>query len=203
LVPGRNVYGERLIRKKGVEYRLWDPHRSKVAAAIWKGLKTLPIKPGERILYLGAASGTTASHISDVVGERGHVFCIEFASRSIRELIDNVCRFRRNMSPILADARFAQKYKLLVNKVNIIYCDIAQPEQTKILVNNAKIFLKNNSWIMLVVKSRSIDVSKNPEEIYKQEIKILRKNGFKISEVVYLEPFDKAHIMILARASFK
>ena len=199
LVPGRNVYGERLIKYKNMEYRLWDPFRSKIAAAIIKGLKNLPMKAGSKVLYLGAASGTTASHVSDIVGEDGHVFCIEFAPRPLKELINNVCRFRSNMSPILADARFPEKYANLIEKVDVIYCDIAQPEQAQILVDNAKVFLKKNGWIMLAIKARSIDVTKEPSEVYKREIAILENNGFQIHQVIHLEPYDKDHAMILAQ----
>jgi len=199
LAPGRDVYGERLIRYKDAEYRVWDPYRSKIAAAILKGLKDLPIKAGFKVLYLGAASGTTASHVSDIVGEEGHVFCIEFAPRPLKELIDNVCKYRPNMSPILADARFPEKYANLVEKVDMIYCDIAQPEQAQILANNAKIFLKKGGWIMLAIKARSIDVTKEPDEVYKREIAILEKNGFQIHQVIHLEPYDKDHAMILAQ----
>lgn len=195
---GKSVYGERLVKSKGIEYRLWDPFRSKFAAAILKGLETVPIQPNDKVLYLGAASGTTASHVSDVVGEKGHVYCIEFASRSIRELINNVCMFRPNMSPILADARFPERYSALVEKVDEIYCDIAQPEQSKILADNADLFLKHNGWIMLAVKARSINVTKEPSEIYKQEVNTLKKRNFEIHRVVHLEPFDKDHAMIVA-----
>jgi fibrillarin-like pre-rRNA processing protein len=199
LAPGRNVYGEQLIRHGGVEYRLWDPFRSKLAAAIMKGLKHLAIEPGQRVLYLGAASGTTASHVSDIVDEGGYVFCVEFAPRSIRELVDNVCRFRGNMAPVLADARLPKRYTTLVGKVDAMYCDIAQPEQARILVNNAEIFLRKGGWIMLAVKARSIDVTKEPSEVYKREIKVLEENRFKIFEVIHLEPYDKAHAMIVAQ----
>lgn len=199
LAPGRNVYGERLIKYRDAEYRLWDPYRSKIAAAILNGLKELPIKAGYKVLYLGAASGTTASHVSDVVGEDGHVFCIEFAPRPLKELIDNVCRYRPNMSPILADARFPEKYANIVEKVDVIYCDIAQPEQAQILANNAKIFLKKGGWIMLAIKARSIDVTKEPSEVYKREIAILEREGFQIYQVIHLEPYDKDHAMILAQ----
>jgi fibrillarin-like pre-rRNA processing protein len=199
LAPGRAVYGERLIKHKDGEYRLWDPYRSKIAAAILKGLKILPIKDGSKVLYLGAASGTTASHVSDIVGENGHVFCVEFAPRPLKELIDNVCRFRPNMSPILADARLPEKYVNIVEKVNVIYCDIAQPEQAQILVNNAKIFLETNGWIMLAIKARSVDVTKEPSEVYKREIAVLERNGFQIHQVIHLEPYDKDHAMILAQ----
>jgi fibrillarin-like pre-rRNA processing protein len=200
LTPGRNVYGERLLRYEGVEYRIWDVFRSKLAAAIHKNLKTVPIKPNHRVLYLGAASGTTASHVSDIVGEKGYVYCVEFAPRALRELVDNVCAYRLNMSPILEDARFPEKYGMFIGgSVDDVYCDIAQPEQAKILADNADVFLKNSGWIMIAVKAQSIDVTKEPSEVYKQEIKVLQNRGFRIEEVVRLEPYDIAHAMIVAQ----
>lgn len=202
LAFGRNVYGERLVRRKKVEYRVWDAFRSKLAAAIIKNLRNVPIKPSHRVLYLGAASGTTASHVSDIVGENGRVFCVEFASRSIRDLVNNVCAFRPNMLPILEDARFPEKYSMLVGgKVDDVYCDVAQPEQARILADNADVFLRKLGWIMLAVKAQSIDVTKEPSEVYKREVRVLEARGFRIDEVVHLEPFDKAHAMIVAQAS--
>jgi fibrillarin-like pre-rRNA processing protein len=200
LAPGRSVYGERLIRFEGVEYRAWDAFRSKLAAAILKNLQTVPIKPGHRVLYLGAASGTTASHVSDIVGEKGHVYCVEFAQRSIRELVNNVCAHRLNMSPFLEDARFPEKYAMFIpGKVDDVYCDIAQPEQAKVLADNADYFLKESGWVMLAVKAQSIDVTKDPAEVYRQEAKVLRNRGFAVEQVVQLEPYDKAHAMIVAQ----
>jgi fibrillarin-like pre-rRNA processing protein len=199
LAVGHAVYGERLIKHRNVEYRVWDPYRSKLAAAIIKGLEKVPIEQGLRVLYLGAASGTTASHISDIVGEKGHVYCVEFAPRSIRELVENVCVHRPNMSPILADARLPEQYASLVGKVEVVYCDVAQPEQAKILAGNADMFLLSRGWIMLAVKAQSIDVTKEPAEVYKGEISTLKARGFRIRQVVPLEPFDKAHVMIVAQ----
>jgi len=203
LVPGRNVYGERLVRHEGVEYRVWDAFRSKLAAAILKRLTVVPIKPNHQVLYLGAASGTTASHVSDIVGEKGHVYCVEFSSRSIRELVDNVCTYRFNMSPILEDARFPEKYAMFIKgKVDDIYCDVAQPEQAKILADNADKFLREDGWVMLAVKAQSIDVTKEPAEVYRGEARILKGRGFRIEEVAYLEPYDKAHAMIVAQMQY-
>lgn len=199
LAPTRKVYGERLVKHEGKEYRVWDPFRSKFAAAILKGLGKVPIQLGHKVLYLGAASGTTASHVSDIVGERGHIYCIEFAPRAIRELVHNVCTFRHNMSPILADARVPERYSTLVDKVDNVYCDIAQPEQAKILADNADLFLKLNGWVMLAVKARSIDVTKEPSKIYKGEIETLKDRNYRISEVVHLEPYDKAHAMVVGQ----
>ena len=199
LALGKTVYGERLVKFGGEEYRLWDPYRSKFAAALLKGLETVPIQPDHKVLYLGAASGTTASHVSDIVGDEGHVYCVEFASRSIRELVNNVCVFRYNMSPILADARLPERYLTLVGKVEDIYCDIAQPEQARVLADNADLFLVDGGWVMLAIKAQSIDVTKEPSEIYEREINTMKARGFRISEVVHLEPYDKAHVMIVAK----
>jgi len=198
LAPGHAVYGERLVRFQGIEYRVWDAFRSKFAAAILKGLETVPIQLGHKVLYLGAASGTTASHVSDIVGEKGYVYCVEFAARSIRDLVDNVCSFRMNMSPILADARLPERYAALVEKVDDIYCDIAQPEQARVLADNADLFLSNRGWIMLAVKAQSIDVTKKPSEVYREEMNTLKSRGFRIEQIVQLEPYDKAHAMIVA-----
>jgi fibrillarin-like pre-rRNA processing protein len=200
LTPGRTVYGERLIRFKKVEYRVWDAFRSKLAAAIIKGVQTVPITLGSRVLYLGAASGTTPSHVSDIVGEEGYVYCVEFASRSMRELVNNVAAYRLNMLPFLEDARFPEKYALFISgKVDCVYCDVAQPEQAKILADNADVFLKASGWVVFAVKSQSIDVTKDPLVVYKQEAKVLKQRGFDIREIVRLEPYDKAHAMIVAQ----
>jgi fibrillarin-like pre-rRNA processing protein len=202
-VPGCKVYGERLIKFNGEEYRIWDPYRSKLAAAILKGLSYLPIQPSQSVLYLGAASGTTASHVSDILGEKGHVFCVEFAPRSFRDLVNNVCTFRYNMSPILGDVRIPKSYSKMVMRVDNIYFDVAQPEQARFLADNADMFLVEDGWILLAIKAQSIDVTKEPSKIYEEETKVLVNRGFLVKEIVNLEPFDKAHVMVIAQKFFK
>lgn len=200
LVPGRNVYGERLVRFESTEYRVWDAFRSKMAASILKGLEAVPIEPSHKVLYLGAASGTTASHVSDIVGEKGHVYCVEFAPRALRDLVNNVCAYRANMSPILEDARFPERYSMFVSgKVDVVYCDVAQPEQAKILADNADVYLKASGWVMFAVKAQSVDVTKEPDEVYRGEIRVLKNRGFAVEQLVQLEPYDKAHAMITAK----
>ena len=199
LVAGNSVYGERLVKFRGDEYRLWDPYRSKFAAAILKGLETAPVHPSQKVLYLGAASGTTVSHVSDIVGEGGDVYCVEFASRSLRELINNVAALRYNMVPILADARLPETYSRMVGQVDTIYCDVAQPEQARVLADNADVFLKEGGWVMLAIKAQSIDVTKEPSLVYEKEIAVMEARGFRVSEVVHLEPYDKAHAMVVAQ----
>jgi fibrillarin-like pre-rRNA processing protein len=198
LTPGRNVYGEDLVNVDGVEYRLWNPSRSKLGAAIMKGLKNNPIKPGSKVLYLGVASGTTCSHVSDIIGEAGHVWGVDFAPRPIRDLIDHVSRYRKNMTPILADARQPQSYSFQVPKVEVIFADVAQPDQAEIVVKNAKMFLKRGGYAMLSIKSRSIDVGRAPEEVWKEQVAILEAGKLRVEELVPLEPFELDHALALA-----
>jgi len=200
LTPGLRVYGERLFKFKYTEYRVWDAFRSKLAGAIIKGVQIVPIEPGQKVLYLGAASGTTPSHVSDIVGETGHVYCVEFAQRSIRDLVSNVAAYRSNISPLLEDARMPEKYAMFISgKVDSIYCDVAQPEQAKLLADNVDVFLKPLGWVMMACKSQSIDVTMDPDDVYKQEAQVLTNRGFDVREIVPLEPFDKAHAMIVAQ----
>lgn len=195
LAPGISVYGEEVARDEGEEYRIWDPYRSKLAASILKGLESNPIKPKARVLYLGAASGTTVSHVSDIVGEKGVVYAVEFAQRSFRDLVENVCKHRPNTVPIFEDARFPVRYRSVVSQVDTIYCDIAQQDQTRILLENAKMYLQDHSEFLLVVKSRSIDVSRDPADVIRSESGYLERNGSTVSEKIRLEPFEKDHAM--------
>jgi len=200
LAPTISVYGERLVTDGDAEYRTWDAYRSKLAAAILRHLDTLPIQHGRSVLYLGSASGTTASHVSDIVGDEGRVYCVEFAQRSMRELIDALCEHRHNVYPILADARMPEKYRATVDQVDVIYSDVAQPEQAKILADNADLFLKENGAAMIAIKSRSVDVTMEPADVFKQEIEILRRRGFRVIQTVRLEPYERDHALIhLAR----
>ncbi len=197
LVPGQKVYGERLIKSEGEEYRIWNPRRSKLGAAILNGLKNFPIKPGSRVLYLGIASGTTASHVSDIVGWEGKVFGIEFSPRVLRELVP-IVEERRNIVPILGDATKPEEYRALVTKVDVIFEDVAQPTQAKILIDNAKAYLKSGGYAMISVKSRSIDVTKEPEQVFKEVEKEL-STYFEVVERLSLEPYEKDHVLFVLR----
>jgi fibrillarin-like pre-rRNA processing protein len=195
--PGAQVYGEKLIEIEGTEYRLWDPYRSKLAAAIVRGIKDVPIAGGSKVLYLGAASGTTASHVADLVGSGGAVYCVEISSRPMRDLL-LVCGRRPNMVPMLADAAKPSSYCSLVGKVDVIYQDVAQPEQSGILFANAKAFLRGGGHAMLALKARSIDVTKEPREIFRDEMGKLERE-FEILDAKVLEPYEKDHAMFLMR----
>jgi len=197
IAEGVIVYGEQTLKVGDKEYRVWDPYRSKLSAALIQGLSAFAFEPGTSVLYLGAASGTTASHVSDLVGEKGIVYCVDFAPRSMRDLI-RVCESRHNMIPILADAQHPERYIQVPQLVDVIYQDVAQPNQAEILVANAIRFLKEGGTAYLAVKARSVDVAEDPEQIFKREEMILQDCGFTIVERVSLEPFAADHILISA-----
>ena len=197
LAPGRRVYNEELLKIGGEEYRSWDPFRSKLAAAIMKGLPDGVIQEGERVLYLGTSTGTTPSHVSDLIGDRGLLIGVEFAPRVAREFVENVARVRGNVIPYVADARDPDAYST-IGKVDLVYCDIAQQDQTAIAIQNCRVHLRIGGRLMLVVKSRSIDVLREPEEVFREERKKLEAAGFEVTQLVALEPFEKDHAMILA-----
>ena len=194
LVLGKRVYGEKLIQKGGVEYRLWNPKRSKLAAAILNDLKVLPLKKDSKVLYLGAASGTTASHFSDLV-PRGLIFCVEFSPRVFTKLM-SISEHRKNMIPVFGDASEPQRYASLVEKCDLVYQDIAQPNQAEILAENIRYFLIPKGTFMIAIKARSIDAVKSPKDVFRREIKKLKSYNLKIAEVVPLEPFEKDHVLV-------
>ena len=197
LVPGNQVYNEKLLNVKVVEYRIWNPFRSKLAASIMNGLKDFPFNKKSDVLYLGVSTGTTISHISDIIGQSGTIFGIEHASRVARDFLDRVASHRKNIVPIIQDARKPEEFFSVYKKVDTVYVDIAQPDQTDIAIENCKLYLKSGGYIFLVIKTRSIDVTKDPKRVIKNEIKKL-ESLFEIKQTIDLQPYDKDHAMVVA-----
>ncbi|KAF7699464.1 rRNA 2'-O-methyltransferase fibrillarin [Cucumispora dikerogammari] len=205
LVPGISVYNEKRISQATstantsntkTEYRTWNPYRSKLAACIVSGCDMTFLKPGTKVLYLGAASGTTVSHISDIITNTGTVYAIEFSQRSGRDLV-NLAKKRSNIIPIIEDARLPHKYRMLVPIVDCIISDVAQPDQTRIVGLNAQYFLKAKGGVMISIKANCVDSTVNPEVVFGMEVNVMRKEGIKPKEQVGLEPFEKDHCMLI------
>jgi len=201
MVPGLSVYGEKRIAieteaEGKVEYRVWNPFRSKLAAAIVGGVEAIHIGPGTKLLYLGAASGTTVSHCSDVVGPEGVVYAVEFAPRPGRDLI-NCAQKRTNIIPIVEDARHPLKYRMLVGMVDCIFADVAQPDQARIVGINAQYYLKNGGHFVISIKANCIDSTAKAETVFASEIQKLKTLGFKPDEYVTLEPYERDHAVVI------
>jgi rRNA 2'-O-methyltransferase fibrillarin len=214
LTPGEAVYGEKRIAIETpstttgdvngdiapvaikTEYRVWNPFRSKLAAGILGGLEDIHMKPGARVLYLGAASGTSVSHVADIVGPTGTVFAVEFSHRSGRDLI-NMATHRTNVIPIIEDARHPLKYRMLVSMVDCIFADVAQPDQARIVGLNAHQFLKVGGGVVVSIKANCIDSTAAPEAVFAREVVKLREERIKPKEQLTLEPFERDHAMVV------
>ena len=197
LVPGKAVYTESLIQEKGAEYREWDPTKSKLAASILKGSPDVGIRKNDVVLYLGAATGTTVSHVSDIVGSKGLIFAVEMAPRVTRALVF-LAEDRKNIAPGLADANKPLSYASRICQADVVYQDIAQRNQSDIFLKNVHLFVKKGWFALLAVKARSVDVAMKPRQIFNDVRKQLEKEMV-IVDYRVLEPFQKDHCMFICK----
>jgi fibrillarin-like pre-rRNA processing protein len=193
--PEFTPFDEEIIKIEKREFRVWNPLRSKAAAAILRGIKEFPIREGLKILYLGIAHGYTSSFLSTIIGN-GIIYGIEFSERCFNELLP-LCEKYKNIIPILADARKPEYYGW-IEKVDVVYIDIAQPDEIEIFIRNCKEFLKKNGYGMIAVKSRSIDITKSPTVIYKEALKKL-EDDFEIIDWKTLDPYERAHAFVVVK----
>ncbi len=197
LTPGKRVYDEELVRQNNIEYREWDAYSSKLAAVILNGCRNIFLRKNDVVLYLGSASGTTVSHVSDIVGKDGFVFAVDVAPRVMRDLIFN-CGARKNIGPILASANHTKELAERISAVDVIYQDIAQKNQVGISLKNIKEFLKKDGYEIIAIKARSIDVARYPKQIFNEIREKLDKEVIVIDSKS-LEPYQKDHMMFICK----
>lgn len=211
VAPGLEVYGEKRVTVDSsskdadgapvttkVEYRVWNPFRSKLAAGIIGGIDNIYMKPGSKVLYLGAASGTSVSHVADIVGPTGNVYAVEFSHRSGRDLV-NMAQNRTNVIPIVDDARHPLRYRMLVPMVDCIFADVAQPDQARIVALNAHMFLKVGGGVVISIKANCIDSTAAPEAVFAQEVQKLKTERIKPQEQLTLEPYERDHALVVGQ----
>ncbi|MEK6874251.1 MAG: fibrillarin-like rRNA/tRNA 2'-O-methyltransferase [Nanoarchaeota archaeon] len=201
LTPGISVCGETLRNQNNVEYREWDPSSSKISAAIIKGLSQLGLKPRDVVLYLGCATGTTVSYVSDIVGDKGLVFAVDIAPRVLRELVF-LAQKRSNLVPILADAHHPEIIAESACQVDWLFQDVAQRDQLEIFLKNVRTFLKPGGFGVVAIKARSIDVSKQPRVVL-QQIRSQLEKHMTIVDYRELDPFQKDHGLFVAKSASK
>ena len=188
----RPVYGERILEG----YRAWDPFRSKLAALLLKKSRPdLIVHRDAKVLYLGAATGTTISHVSDIVCD-GLVYAVEFSPRAMRDLI-RLCERRNNIVPILADASRPEDYAFMVEPVDLVYQDVAQRNQAEIASGNCLRYLKSGGDLILMLKTRSVDVNASPQAVLSSEK--MKLQGLELYGIMDLLPFHQDHWAILAK----
>ncbi|MCX6803574.1 MAG: fibrillarin-like rRNA/tRNA 2'-O-methyltransferase [Candidatus Diapherotrites archaeon] len=198
--PKKKVYGEELVKENGIEYREWDPYRSKYCAAIKKGLKENIFYKGANVLYLGSAEGTTVSHVSDIICDEGGVFCVDISEIAMNKLV-KLAEERANILPILSDAQNTKEYEdtitEIAGQVDALFQDISQRNQAEIFIKNAK-FLKKDGLGAISIKTKSISQSRNEKAVLEGELQILKKE-FDILQILSLEPFEKSHYVALVK----
>ncbi len=181
------VYSERMLGNA----RVWDPFRSKLAALYHEGT-SVEITSVTRVLYLGAANGTTVSHVADYADV---VYAVEFAPRPMQDLLE-VARRRKNIVPIMADATRPEQYAPLVEMVDLLYQDVAQPDQATIAIRNSA-FLKPDGKMILMLKTRSVDVRKEPGVVFEETVNALVSAGLVVQESLWLAPYHQDHAAIV------
>ncbi len=183
------VYGERIIQG----YRVWNPYRSKLAAYYEKG-GDAEIGSSMRVLYLGAAHGTTASHVADYAES---VYAVENAYSPMRDLLAVAAR-RKNIIPIFADATRPSFYAPLVETVQMLIQDVAHPDQTGIARKNSS-FLGEGCIALIAIKARSIDVSRSPRDVVDEACNALDGSSLAVEKVTWLEPYHHDHAILACR----
>jgi len=184
---GDPVYGE--PTEDG--WRAWDPRRSKLGAMLGAGVDT-GLVGGETVLYLGAASGTTVSHVADFAGP---TYAVEFAARPARDLVD-VAERRPNLFPLLKDARRPETYAHVVEPVDVVVQDVATRGQARVARLNRR-FLRENGRLLLAVKARSEDVTAAPGDVFDDVLADLE--GYEVLATRRLDPLHEDHLAVVAR----
>lgn len=189
------VYGERWTAHLGRAFRSFEPARSKLAAGLARGWDGPLPAPGERWLYLGAATGTTASHVADLVGPEGRVYAVEKSVRPFARLLAVAERWP-NLLPALGDARAPERYGDLVPIVDAIYADLAQPDQVELVVANARYFLRERpGTIVVALKTSSMGRSVNASAHLRQAEALLAEK-VELAPSVRLDPFYRSHYLV-------
>jgi fibrillarin-like pre-rRNA processing protein len=198
IVSDFKPFGEQLFKVRNKdEYRPWDPTRSKAAAAILKGIKFFPITKGIKILYLGSAHGYTVSHLSNIIGTEGVIYAVEFSDRPFKEFLP-ICDKLKNVVPILADARKPELYDW-IEQVDVVYVDVADPQQTEVAIRNCEKFLKDCGYLMIAIKTQSIDVTRQPKEVVRAEMQKITDAYLSVLDWVMLDPLEAKHGFIVAK----
>ncbi|MCX8172911.1 MAG: fibrillarin-like rRNA/tRNA 2'-O-methyltransferase [Archaeoglobaceae archaeon] len=185
-------YGERIFEVDGERYREWSPWRSKLSAVLVKGYK-IEFSGNEKVLYLGAASGTTISHLADII-DNGVLYAIEYSAKPFRKLLE-LAKSRNNIIPIFSDASKPEEFSGIVEKVDMIYQDISQKNQVEILKMNSNFFLKKGGRIIMMVKAKSIDSTSESSVVFSRVLKSISED-FKIFASDTLEPYHRDHIFV-------
>jgi fibrillarin-like pre-rRNA processing protein len=196
-LPGTKVYGETLRSARGIEYRQWDPFRSKLAAYLLRGAPTELFRGVRTVLYLGGAHGTTVSHLSDLLPD-ATIFAVEKSPTSFAPLLA-LARRRSNLLPILADAQLPERYQADVGAADLLYQDVAQRNQAAIFAENARACLATGGRGVLMLKVRSVTQRRPAAAVIRESKAELARRGLPVRHEAALAPFSREHVALLSR----
>ena len=174
------------------EWRAWDPSRSKLGAMLAAGMDT-GLAGGEAVLYLGAAAGTTVSHVADFAGP---TYAVEFAARPARELLA-VAEARERLFPLVKDARRPETYAHVVEPVDAIVQDVATRDQAAVAARNRR-FLREDGRLVAAIKARSEDATAEPDAVF-ERVRADLAEAYELLSTRRLEPTHEAHLAVVAR----
>jgi len=188
-------YGEEVIKKEDYYLREWSPFSSKISAAIKKGF-VLPDLKNKNILYLGASTGTTVSHLSDL--EPKAIVGVDISSSTMLPFLELVKK-RDNIFPLLFDAGHLEDCKILKKeKFDFVFQDIAQKNMISTFINNLNLFASKGVHA-IALKTNSIDTTKTPKQVLDASVKLLESANIKVDKIYDLNPFEKNHYFIVVR----
>ena len=185
-VERREIAGETRLATRG------EPVYGEATDGDWRAWDT-GLAGGETVLYLGAASGTTVSHVADFAGP---TYAVEFAPRPARDLVE-AAESRNRLFPLLKDARKPQTYAHIVEAdVDVIVQDVATRGQAEVAVRNAQ-FLADDGRLLLAIKARSEDVTAAPADVFESALDRLRE-AYEILETERLDRYHEDHLGVVA-----
>uniref|UniRef100_H3B3Q4 rRNA 2'-O-methyltransferase fibrillarin n=1 Tax=Latimeria chalumnae TaxID=7897 RepID=H3B3Q4_LATCH len=200
MVPGESVYGEKRMAVealgKGFDKNLkLRGEKNKLGGSIFLLLERIFFFL-KKILFGLVCRLVFLLLMRDVILQEGLVYAVEFSHRSGRDLI-NVAKKRTNIIPIIEDARHPHKYRMLVGMVDVVFADVAQPDQTRIVALNSHNFLRNGGHFVISIKANCIDSTAAPEAVFAAEVKKMQQENMKPQEQLTLEPYERDHAVVV------
>jgi len=187
---GDPVYGEP-VDAEG--WRVWDTNRSKVGALL-ETHGDPGFEPDSGLLYLGAATGTTVSHLADM---GLLVYAVELSAYAADALLE-VSRSRPRLFPIIADARHPARYAGTVEAdLSWLIQDVASAEQAQIATANRR-FLADDGMSMIFIKARSIDATASPSTVF-ADVEAELTDTYEITARVSMDTTHEDHRAIIAK----
>ncbi|CAN1255633.1 rRNA 2'-O-methyltransferase fibrillarin 2 [Linum perenne] len=189
----RTIICELILKKNkdGIEteYRIWNPIRSKLAAAIQCGVENIWVKPGSRVLYMGDICGTTVSHLSDLVGPDGLVYAVGES-----DVVVNMSEKRSNVIPIYADYFVSVTYRMFVSMVDVLCAVIDDNQEVCALVMNTLHYLRTGGHFLFSTKASYVFINSENEIAFK-DIAPREQKEYKVHEKIELDQLHKDRVM--------